>query len=353
MPERIDQVVGHRAVLARLMESRSAGRLPHAILFEGPAGVGKRTTAEAFAAWLTCEAPEPGGACGRCGACQRFDAGVHPASPSLRPNEKGNLLLGDSSTDEGTVRWFERLLQLRAAPGRVKVGRVMGADRLVLPAQQALLKTLEEPPSETVLLLTTEAPQRLLPTILSRCQRIRLHPLRIEETEQVLSRTGPGLTPAEVRRLAAAAEGSPGRVLGIEPAAWAARLERVARLDASFGPEDPAGLARLSEEAKSLAADRDTFRAVLDAWAVWARDQLILSADGAAPVAHPDQREVLVEAARRRGVAQSASRLDALLEARRQLELANNLNAEMVAERLLLVLRGDLPVRRLRPSLSR
>lgn len=153
------------AVAMLLQRSLQRGRLAHAYLFHGPRGSGKETTARTLAKALNCEHREHD-SCDACDSCRRIDDAAHPDVYWVRPESKSRRI----SVDQ--IREFERSISLRATMARVKVGVVVDADCLGDEASNAFLKTLEEPPAQTVILLLTAEPQRLLPTILSRCLRL-------------------------------------------------------------------------------------------------------------------------------------------------------------------------------------
>lgn len=153
--------------MARLQHSLARGRLAHAYLFRGPRGAGKAALAQTLAQALNCARGEPD-ACGECAACRRIASGTHPDVHWVRPESKSRRI------SVAQIREFEKRVNLRAAEARVKVGIIVDADCLGEEASNAFLKTLEEPPAQTILLLLSAEPQRLIPTILSRCLKVSL-----------------------------------------------------------------------------------------------------------------------------------------------------------------------------------
>jgi DNA polymerase-3 subunit delta' len=168
-------------------------RLPHAILFHGPAGIGKADFIEAFAQALLCEDVQPDGhACGRCASCGWFAQGNHPDYRRVRPE----ALEDDVPAAEGEeAAAEEKKTKSKSASKEIKIEQVRAlsdfmnisthrqglrvvvlypAESLNMPASNALLKTLEEPPAGTVFLLASNGLDRLLPTILSRCRKFAL-----------------------------------------------------------------------------------------------------------------------------------------------------------------------------------
>jgi DNA polymerase-3 subunit delta' len=182
-----------------LTRSLASGKLPHAYQFDGPAGVGKCTTAVALAAALNCER-QPGAAVCDCLPCEKITLGVHPDLLRLGPEGKGGFI---------KIEQIRELLATLAFPpheGRARLVIVEDADRMNPAAANAFLKTLEEPPARTHIVLTTTAPDRLLDTIRSRCQRVRFAALSTENVAAIL-RAG-GAEPAAALAAAALAGGS-------------------------------------------------------------------------------------------------------------------------------------------------
>lgn len=154
-----------RTAWARFAQARAAGRLAHAWLLSGPAGVGKRDFAHAVAAALLCTAPAAdGGACGRCRGCRTHAAGHHPDWRHVAPAEPRKPIRVDQ------IRELTEFLGGTAQFGGDKVVLIEPAEQMNVNAANSLLKTLEEPPPHSVLLLVSECPGQLPATVRSRCQ---------------------------------------------------------------------------------------------------------------------------------------------------------------------------------------
>jgi DNA polymerase III subunit delta' len=158
-----------QAIAGQLHRSLQRGRLAHAYLFTGPRGSGKEIMARTLAKALNCTEKEHD-SCDHCDSCRRIDEGAHPDVYWVRPESKSRRIQIEQ------MREFMKAVNLRSWMGGVKVGIVVEADCLGEEASNAFLKTLEEPPAQTVIVLLTADPQRLLPTILSRCLRISFGP---------------------------------------------------------------------------------------------------------------------------------------------------------------------------------
>jgi DNA polymerase III subunit delta' len=205
---------GHEAVWQRLVGLLDSGRLPHAVLLTGAAGIGKVLLAQRLMARLACTGePGPRGdgrPCGECPGCRQMAAGSHPDLFALSaPDRRKETRKKEIGIEQ--ARNLKRFAQLHAIAAPRKMALVDDADRLSLAAQNALLKTLEEPPGQALIILVTAAPGALLPTVRSRCQRVLCRPLTTEQVQSVL--TGSGIAADEATALASAADGSPGAAL--------------------------------------------------------------------------------------------------------------------------------------------
>ena len=272
-------ISGHRRLVSLLSRAAARDTLPPSLLFAGPAGVGKRRAAVALAEAINCTQPRTGidlerDACGECPACKRIARGVHPDVIIIEPGDSGSIKIEQvrDVIDRAGYRPFE---------GRRRIVIIDEADALVVPAQNALLKTLEEPPSASLFVLVSSIPDALLPTVQSRCPRLRFGLLSPADVADVLMRDHE-YEEADARAAAADADGSIGRALAAESvdlteAREAARglLEQTARIT------DPS---RRLEAVKTLTgggsrgvSERDQMAACLRAMASLLRDLGILA----------------------------------------------------------------------------
>jgi len=155
----------HQPVADQLQRSLERGRLAHAYLFIGARGSGKEAVARTLAKAVNCEKKDHD-TCDKCDACRRIEAGNHPDIYWVRPESKSRRITVEQ------IRDFEKAVNLKASMARIKVGIVVDSDCMGEEASNAFLKTLEEPPAQTIIILLTAQPQRLLTTILSRCLKI-------------------------------------------------------------------------------------------------------------------------------------------------------------------------------------
>ena len=199
------EIVGHHTQIEFLRRAYQSDLLAHAIILTGPAGIGKRLVADALAALMACTG---GGAdaCGDCAGCRQFAAGSHPDMLAVAPPA------GKRDITIEQVRELNRFLRLRPIRAPYKAAIVDDAHLLNPPAQNALLKGLEEPPPQSVILLLTPNAEALLPTVRSRSQRLVFGALDEAQVAGVLARTA-DVPVAEARMLTALADGSPGRAL--------------------------------------------------------------------------------------------------------------------------------------------
>ena len=203
-------IAGHSRLLSLLARVIARDSMPPAVLMAGPAGVGKRLTAIAIAQAVNCLRPQSSSeferdACGECASCRRIARGVHPDVIVVEPGETGAIKIEQlrDVIDRSQYRPFE---------GRRRVVIINEADAAGADAQSALLKTLEEPPSASLFILISSIPDALLPTVLSRCPRLRFGSLTAAEVARVLKQDH-GYSESDARAAAADADGSIGRAL--------------------------------------------------------------------------------------------------------------------------------------------
>jgi DNA polymerase III delta' subunit len=212
-PPPVFRTRGQPAAVAAIVAMLGGG-MPHALVLAGPPGIGKGTLADDTAAGLLCRAEDPASRpCRDCRACRALEHGNHPDLHRLGPTGAG-LVIPIGGKEERGVRDLVRDLALLPVEGGSRVAIVTAADRMTEDAQAAFLKTLEEPPAATVLILTASDEERLLPTIRSRCVRLRLGPVARVDVEQILVEAGLVDAPLAAR-LARLSGGRPGEAVAM------------------------------------------------------------------------------------------------------------------------------------------
>ena len=208
------QIHGQDAAIELIRRAYAIDRLPHGLLLAGPAGVGKGTTAAVVAALFLCERPQANEPCGQCASCKVFEAGNHPDYHVIA-KELVWLYNEDSAAKELSVEVMREHLIVPAgrkpAMNRGKVFVIEQAEVMSVGAQNACLKTLEEPPGRALIILLTDQPNALLATIRSRCQMVRFAALDEPFVRRELQNRG--VPAADVADLAGLADGSLGLAL--------------------------------------------------------------------------------------------------------------------------------------------
>ncbi|NVJ14839.1 DNA polymerase III subunit delta' [Myxococcus sp. AM010] len=291
-------VLGQPRAVDALQAALRSGAVHHAYLFAGPEGVGKELAAVGLAQALTCpEQPDVG--CGACESCQRVARGLHPDVTWVMPDdERVSRGLAGRSDFTGTpsrelrveqVRQLQERIALRGLESRRKVALIVSAQTMNVQAQNAFLKTLEEPPSDTTLILVASAMDRLLPTIRSRCGKVHFGPLPVDLVAQRVAEARK--LDAETAKLAAVmAGGSLGRAMALDVAALSRRKDIVTAFETLRG-EDAVGLLRFAE---AHGGSREEAESTLELLALWTRDVALVKAGLESGLANRD----LVELAR-------------------------------------------------------
>ena len=328
-------IVGHDRPIALLRTALRSGRVAHAYLFHGEEGIGKGLVALRFAQALLCEsppAPDATDACGLCRACCQVEARTHPDFLFLEPDREA----ANPQIKIEQIRELESQVVYRPLIAARKVFIIDEADRLTIGAANALLKTLEEPPSHSLFLLTTGRLDALPATVRSRCQRVRFTPPAIDVVQQTLTARR-GLSPADAHFLAMHTQGRIGQALEADPAATRAQEQELCNVISA---------ASLQSAASTLAATDAIYKSDRGtetlAWlAGWVRD-LILTRAGADDdlLLHRNQSAALRQGAQ-------PAQLDALLDLFGAIDdltrgRNRNLNLQLGLESALLGLRDVL-----------
>lgn len=257
-------LIGHSKQLATLRASLSNGRLHHGYLFLGPDGVGKRTVARALAQAIHCSELD-GDYCGRCVNCSSIIDGNHPDVRFVRP------LPDKKEISIQQIRELERELRFRSFGGKRKIAIVDPVALMNVAAQNALLKTLEEPPANSLIILIAPNGGTLLPTLRSRCLRLSFVPLPRSEVAQFL-RQKHGVKAEDAQFLAAMAMGSIGLAASLDRDALA---EKRRTWSDQLGSLNSGDYQAAIGAAEALAGNRDDTLDFLRWAESWYRDVLV------------------------------------------------------------------------------
>jgi DNA polymerase-3 subunit delta' len=318
------QIIGHDWAVDFLSHSLASGRLSHAYLLTGPPQIGKTRLARAMAQAVNCALPDP--PCGQCASCMRIARDAHPDVRVIA----GGRVEGSIKIDQ--MRALQREAILAPYEGKYRVFILRGADEATLEAANSLLKTLEEPPAHVLLVLTAVQGDALPPTVVSRCQRIDLHPLSSGAIEQALLERGE--PPAKAHLLARLAGGRIGWALAASEDDGVLQQRRQ-QLDQLVALLSATRVERL-EFAWEASRDPVAAREELELWASWWHDLLLLNAEDHDHVLNLDRVDELESWARHSSLAQVRAVIGALRSAMRQLDA--NVNARLAIEGLMLKL---------------
>ena len=325
-------VHGHELAVRTLEAGLKNGRLHHAYLLSGPAHVGKTTLAMQLAQAVNCTGDDP--PCGACTPCTRVGSGLH-ADVSVIAVDPEATEGARTQISIDAVRDLISSAHLRPYEGRTRVYVIQGADRLSVDAANALLKVLEEPPPDVLLLLLTDNPDGVLPTVRSRCQLVEMRPLPIAQVQQVL-RDEHGVGEEQAETLARLSRGCLGWAIEASRdhavlAAVHQRLERI--VDVIEGGLE-ARFSYANDLARRFQQDRAAGREELFLWMRWLRDILLMQQDQGTRIVNLVWRDTLARQAEALTSAQVTRWVHAVTETVGALD--RNANARLAIEALML-----------------
>ncbi len=262
-----EQIIGQDRIVGILQRGLRGGRVSHAYLFSGRAGVGKHSCAELFVKALNCTASKDD-ACDQCTCCRAIENEKHPDVSRIDPE--------GSSVKIDQIRQIQRFLSLKPSMGRWKAVIIKSADLMTIHSCNALLKTLEEPPPSSILILISSRIQRLPLTVRSRCQHLRFAPLSPEVISELVSRQT-DLDFTSSLTLARHSQGSIKKALSL---ASADSLDTRNSLISNLCITPPLSVEQLMSQAKELAKQKEELPWVLDILRTWYRDLLVTNLDG-------------------------------------------------------------------------
>jgi DNA polymerase-3 subunit delta' len=326
-------IVGHEHAINTLRRALAAQRVRHAYLFTGPEHIGKSLLAKRFAQTLLCTGgPDPHAApqnpCNACLSCRKVMHGNHPDVHYIARSPDKQFILIEQ------VRALQSDAARKTLEGRRNIFIIQGMHEMNVQAANCLLKTLEEPEPDVVLLLTVPDAGLLLPTILSRVQQIPMHLLTTSRIKTALEQRWQ-IESGDAALIAALAAGRMGwAVQAVEDedmlADRQAQLETLTKLPA-------AGKVQRFEVAQRLSADSDKVRGILELWLLWWRDMVLAANNCLDLIVNVDMQGLLQKHATKIGAAESQRMVRAILGTMEALE--QNVNARVALEVLML----DLP----------
>lgn len=322
-------LIGHAWAVRLLQEHIRHDNVRHAYLFTGPAGIGRRTLALRFAQALNCPAPlAPGVPCGECRTCRRIAAMQHPDLYLVQAERPGSTLKVEQ------IRELQRGLSLAPYEARYKIALLLRFEDAHPSAANALLKTLEEPPPNVIVLMTAGDAESLLPTIASRCETLRLRPLPVERVTREIAALR-NLPAKEAALAAHLSEGRPGLALRLldDPALMEARRQAVEILLTLL----PVSRVERFAAAESLVKDRPALEKTLQTWLSFWRDVFLLSSGADVPLTNLDYAEAIRSIAGQVTFESGGACVQAVQRALERLE--KHVNPRLTVETLLL----DIP----------
>lgn len=317
-------VIGHERPIKLLQRALEQKKVFHSYLFLGNEGIGKRLVALEFAKALNClEGDHQIDGCDRCSSCKKIDRHLHPDVSLLEP--EGQTLKVEQ------VRERLRELAYRPYEGRRRVIILSAADRMAPDMSNTLLKTLEEPPLHTVIILLANSPKWILPTILSRCQSIRFNPLPVHLVSDWLVKEK-GMEESEAHLLASLSEGSPGKALEIK--------EEISNIPREKLLKEWVGLKSLSIEEQEgavafLPSQRKNLQLILEMSKTLLRDLVVTKAGGGhSKLIHRDLSGSIEEIAQWWSLSSLLKRIEALHRA--STAVRGNANLRLTLEAMML-----------------
>ncbi|MEJ2689264.1 MAG: DNA polymerase III subunit delta' [Deltaproteobacteria bacterium] len=316
------ELLGQEKAKSLLLRAIKQQRLGHAYLFRGPAGVGKKRAAATFAAALNCSQGGPEDACGMCPSCLKIASGNHPDFLTVAAD--------GSSIKIQQIRELKKTLSFPPFEAAHRVVLLADIQLMGREAANSLLKTLEEPPAQTILILTVEEADDTLATIRSRCQIVPFYPLAEAQVTEILRDKAPEVDQETAKTIATLAEGSAGLALQLAGKRLIAFRRDLIGALSKLPPEQPETIRSVLQLAETAAAFKEELPRLLSFLSLWLRDLLLFNVGQPAKIINLDLVPLFEQTSKKWSPAQIMSRLDSIGKAERQ--LARNCNRGLVCE---------------------
>lgn len=324
--KRFDEIIGHEAIIERLKRDLESGLIPHAYLFTGPQGVGKATVAELVLRAMLCleddVAKKP---CGECIACKKVLNSNHPDFHVVKLDKDKRQIRIDQ------IRQIQAELALKPYEAQWKTVLIDDADFLNESAQNALLKTLEEPPGDTLIILVCASQGNLLPTIISRCRIERFGPLPTEKLKTLLI-DKVGLSERDAILAGGMANGSVGKALSIDIKSLLKTREEIKRIIENLTIPDHSRAEKVINSAEFFVKAGEEGLVILQ---TLLRDIAVLKVNGGQMI-NRDIEDELKAKASKWSIEETVQKFEAVVEALDKLN--RNVNKSLVYESLALAL---------------
>ncbi|WP_069998746.1 DNA polymerase III subunit delta' [Cellulosilyticum sp. I15G10I2] len=324
--EEFKNIIGNEDAKAYFLKTLDKNKLSHSYIFEGPYGVGKNTFAMELTKYILCENKKENIPCGTCPSCHMIQANTHPDVITIEKDTKVTKI-------ENIRHNIIREMDTKPYHSKYKIVIVKAADSITIEGQNAMLKTIEEPPKYGIIILVCENTAKLLPTIKSRCITIRFNPLNREDLAAYLNLKNIQGTRREL--LSKLSHGSIGVINDIleDDQYLELRKQSIFYLERL----DKADLIGVYDLVKELTDQKDLIERILEFWLLWYRDIAVVKKTGTSDLYYIDQEKHLLDMAYKLTYNKVSNNIDNIKTA--LLDIKQNIYNTFVIENLLLKLK--------------
>jgi len=319
-------IIGNKDAKTYFIKTIQSNKLSHSYIFEGAYGIGKNTFARELAKLILCEETQEDKPCQKCKSCHMIDSATHPDVIIIEKDTKVTKI-------ENIRNNIVKEMDIKPYQSNHKIVIVKAADTITIEGQNAMLKTIEEPPSYGIILLLCENTTRLLPTIKSRCITVRFNPLNKQEMMQYLE--SKNIQTEQSILLAKLSEGSIGRIRDIlqDDNFFELRKKSITYLEQL----DTADLIELYDLVKDLIEQKDDIEKIFEFWLLWYLDVALLKTTQTSDLYYRDYQKQLLDIAQKLTYNKLSQNIESIKIA--LLDIKQNINYTFVIENLLLRLK--------------